>query len=179
MALFLVEFAQAAKTRVDIEPLLADVSKVVQTSGGEMIEAQIAMDLQRVYVVIEHASQDPLAGALERAKLPIHDIAPVRLVGTTLDTVKASMGAAEYLVEWDLPPSLTMETYLARKQAKSPLYANVPEVKFLRTYVREDMDKCLCFYDAPDEEAVRRARDVVGAPVDRLTRLAGTCNDEG
>lgn len=44
---------------------------------------------------------------------------------------------------------------------------------FLRTYVREDMDKCLCFYDAPDETAVRRAREAVTTPIDRLHRLEG------
>jgi myo-inositol catabolism protein IolC len=64
-----------------------------------------------------------------------------------------------------------MERYLARKAAKSPQYATVPEVQFLRTYVREDMLKCLCFYDAPDEPAVRRARDAVEAPIDRVSRL--------
>jgi hypothetical protein len=48
----------------------------------------------------------------------------------------------------------------------------VPEVRFLRTYVCEDMSKCLCFYLAHDEAAVRRAREVVGAPVTRLVRLA-------
>ena len=31
--------------------------------------------------------------------------------------------------------------------------------------------KCLCFYDGPDEDAVRHARDVVSTPVDRLARL--------
>ncbi|SKX46450.1 alpha-helical coiled-coil protein [Mycobacteroides abscessus subsp. massiliense] len=75
---------------------------------------------------------------------------------------------AGYLVEWDLPADLDMQTYLARKKAKAPKYADVPEVSFLRTYVREDMDKCLCFYDAPDEEAVLRARKAVDTPVDRL-----------
>jgi hypothetical protein len=34
------------------------------------------------------------------------------------------------------------------------------------------MLKCLCFYDAPDEAAVLRAREVVSAPVDRLHALA-------
>jgi hypothetical protein len=75
------------------------------------------------------------------------------------------------LVEWDLPAGLEMDAYLARKKEKSPLYAQVPEVKFLRTYVREDMARCLCFYNAPDQEAVVKARQVVQAPVDRLTRV--------
>jgi myo-inositol catabolism protein IolC len=39
--------------------------------------------------------------------------------------------------------------------------------------VREDMVKCLCFYDALDEAAVRRARDVVSTPITRLNSLAG------
>jgi hypothetical protein len=64
-----------------------------------------------------------------------------------------------------------MEQYLARKKANSPKYAEVPEVSFLRTYVREDTAKCLCFYNAPDEAAVERARQAVGTPFDRLFKL--------
>lgn len=41
----------------------------------------------------------------------------------------------------------------------------------MRTYVREDAIKCLCLYDAPDEDAVRRARAAVSTPIDRLTRI--------
>jgi hypothetical protein len=67
-----------------------------------------------------------------------------------------------------------MDAYLARKRANAPRYAEVPEVRFLRTYVCEDMSRCLCFYLAHDEAAVRRAREAVGAPVSRLTPLAGT-----
>jgi hypothetical protein len=66
-----------------------------------------------------------------------------------------------------------MDRYLARKREKAPLYANVPEVAFLRTCVREDMRKCLCFYAAPDEAAVRRAREAVSTPITRLNALAG------
>lgn len=46
-----------------------------------------------------------------------------------------------------------------------------PEVCFLRTYVREDMAKCLCLYDVPDEDAVCRARAVVETPFDPVTLL--------
>jgi hypothetical protein len=76
-------------------------------------------------------------------------------------------------VEWDFPAGLTMDAYLERKKAKAPLYAQVPEVRFLRTYVCEDMSKCLCLYQAPDAAAVRRAREVVTTPVSRLSPLAG------
>ena len=78
---------------------------------------------------------------------------------------------ADYLVEWDIPAEITMEQYLTRKKANAPKYAEVPEVSFLRTYVREDTAKCLCFYDAPDEDAVLRARKAVSTPIDRLFKL--------
>jgi hypothetical protein len=95
----------------------------------------------------------------------------LRLVGAEPAQLKASRPGAGYLVEWDLPAELDMDTYLARKKAKAPRYADVPEVSFLRTYVREDMAKCLCFYDAADEDIVRRGRAAVDTPIDRLHAL--------
>jgi len=87
------------------------------------------------------------------------------------DDIKKLKKDADYLVEWDIPAEITMEQYLTRKKANAPKYAEVPEVSFLRTYVREDTAKCLCFYDAPDEDAVLRARKAVSTPIDRLFKL--------
>ena len=95
----------------------------------------------------------------------------VRLVGAELDDIKKLKKDADYLVEWDIPAEITMEQYLTRKKENAPKYAEVPEVSFLRTYVREDTAKCLCFYDAPDEDAVLRARKAVSTPIDRLFKL--------
>jgi hypothetical protein len=173
MALFLIEFATADVGREGMRPWLDALADRVARSGGTLVEAQVAADLGRTYVIAEHDSQGTLAEALKDTRPPAADVAEVRLVGATLADVKAARGTANYLVEWDLPVGLTMDRYLSRKKEKSPLYAQVPEVKFLRTYVREDMAKCLCFYDAPDKDAVKRAREVVQAPIDRLTRVEG------
>ncbi len=173
MSLFLVEFAPPDRAAGGVRALLDAAERAAVGSGGEVVEAQVARDLGRVYVVVESSSRDALAAALADGALPIppHDVAQVRLVGSTLDAVKAARGRATHLVEWDLPDSLTMDRYLERKRQNSVHYAKVPEVRFLRTYVREDMDKCVCLYDAPDEDCVRRAREAVMAPVDRLTRI--------
>ncbi len=80
----------------------------------------------------------------------------VRLVGEELEKVKANKDIVNYLVEWNLPEHLTMDQYLERKKKNSVHYEEVPEVQFARTYVCEDMTKCLCFYDAPDQDAVER-----------------------
>ena len=172
MALVLVELKPAVGSREELTPIFDRIAALVRGDGGEVIEIQVGAGLTPVYLVAEHAEPAGLSAALSASGEAVRDVAEVRLVGATLDQVKASRGVADYLVEWDLPATLTMDTYLARKREKSPLYAKVPEVRFLRTYVREDMAKCLCLYDAPDEDAVCRARAAVETPFDRVTCLA-------
>lgn len=140
-------------------------------AGGELIELQASVDQGRLYAVVEHEAPGALETAFAAAEVGAFEVSEVRLVGPTLDEVKAARGDAGYLVEWDFPSDLTMETYLANKKAKAPRYAQVPETTFLRTYVCEDMTKCLCFYDAPSEEAVLRAREAVDTPVTRVGRV--------
>lgn len=175
MALFLLEFSSSPRSRDEVRPLLDRVAEAVRRAGGEFIEAQVPTHIEPVYVVVEHgderAGEVALQRALDEGGVPARAIARVRLVGATLDDVKASRRAADYLVEWDFPAGLTMDAYLTRKKANAPRYAQVPEVRFLRTYVCENMSKCLCFYLAHDEATVRRAREAVSAPVTRLARL--------
>ena len=178
MSLVLIELEPASNASVGSVPdILGIIESALSQRGGEFIEAQVTGSRDRIFAIVEGATVDGARSALEEAGLVVDDAASVRLVGADLATIKASRPASGYLVEWDLPDGLTMDDYLARKKAKSPLYAQVPETTFQRTYVREDMVKCLCFYDAPDEDAVRRARDVVSAPIDRLHHLADVRSD--
>lgn len=167
MPLFLTEIAPSTS----VDALLKTVQTAVTEAGGEFIEAQVTADQGRVFIILEANSPEGLQTALAGAGIPTDSLDPVRLVGADLAEVKRTRPASGYLVEWDIPSGITMDAYLARKKEKSPLYAQVPETTFQRTYVREDMVKCLCFYDAPDEAAVIRAREVVSTPIDRLHRL--------
>lgn len=172
MTLYLYEITAEREDRTTVDRLLKDLDGRIHDAGGELIEAQVTRDTNRVFAIAEFATQ---AASFDATALGVDEVSgphPVRLVGADLAALKAARPAAGYLVEWDLPAELTMDAYLARKKANAPKYANVPEVSFLRTYVREDMNKCLCFYDGPDEAAVLRARDAVETPVDRLYRLA-------
>jgi len=171
LSLFLIEFDTAREGSPDALTLLDQTSRAAEKAGGEVIETHVAPSLKRAYVVVEHERENGLKAGLAVAGVPEHDLAQVRLVGASLEDVKANKTAPGFLVEWDFPEGLEMDTYLARKKEKAPLYAQVPEVSFRRTYVREDMMKCLCLYDAPDEDAVLHAREVVSTPVDRLARL--------
>ncbi len=174
MSLFLLELPLGTAGRDEAQELLERVADAAEGAGGEVLEAAVTGDHTRAFVVIS-APERAVAHAAGRVSgLPFTGPDQVRLVGASESDVRAARGtSARYLVEWDFPAELTMETYLERKREKSPLYAEVPEVTFLRTYVREDMSKCLCLYDAGCEADVRRARDVVQTPISRLHDLGG------
>ena len=172
MALYLIELTPATASKDEATALIETVSNSLSESA-ELIETQVSADHKLIFAIIESentAFAPALTAAIgERASVVGPD--EVRLVGAELDDIKKLKKDADYLVEWDIPAEITMEQYLTRKKANAPKYAEVPEVSFLRTYVREDTAKCLCFYDAPDEDAVLRARKAVSTPIDRLFKL--------
>ena len=155
MSLQLFELVPATPSREAAQALIARVSQAVEAAGASVLESQVTASHERIFTVVELDSDDAtaLTEAVRSAAADAEVTGPdeVRLVGAELEDVRA----------------------LARKKANSPKYAQVPEVSFLRTYVREDTVKCLCFYDAPDEEAVVRAREAVSTPIDRLHALEG------
>lgn len=173
MTLYLYEITTDATATPEVGQLLKVLDAEIARGGGELIETQVTAQRRRLFAVAEFAAEATELDAAQLAAATVAGPHPVRLVGADLAELKAARPQAGYLVEWDLPADLDMDSYLARKKANAPRYADVPEVQFLRTYVREDMDKCLCFYDAPDEAAVRRARDAVSTPIDRLYGLDG------
>lgn len=173
MPLFLIETVPSSPDHAGVQTLLSALSDT-GLPGAEVVESQVPADHSRVFTIVEAddaAAVTGLGEAVGAAATEVQGPDEVRLVGAELDDIKALKSDAQYLVEWDIPAEITMETYLARKKANAPKYAEVPETSFLRTYVREDTAKCLCFYDAPDQDAVVRARDAVSTPIDRIWSL--------
>lgn len=170
MSLYLVEVALGGRNESEISEAL-DAFASALSGDGELIEAQVGVEAGRAYLVAEAADSAHVADAARAAGLSVDNAKEVNLVGAELADVKNRAGKANYLVEWNLPEGLTMERYLKRKQEKSVHYAEVPEISFERTYVCTDMSKCLCFYDSPSEELVKKARELVEAPIDTLTTL--------
>lgn len=169
MSLFLVESTiNEVSSKNEFKSL---VEKVHTTESVEVIEVQVAKDFSRSYFILESLEQDVAISALQSQGISIDLVKEVRLIGKELDEVKAGGEQVNYLVEWEIPAEITMEKYLERKKKNSVKYEEVPDVKFSRTYVCEDMTKCLCFYDAPDEAAVKRAREAVQTPITSLTEL--------
>lgn len=177
MSLFLFETVPAEATRDAAQGIITAIGETAREHGGAVLESQVTTGNARIFTIVEFDGGDAgalSAGIRERlgdAAREIDGPHEVRLVGAELEDIRALPRPAGYLVEWDIPAEIDMETYLNRKRANSPKYAEVPEVSFLRTYVREDTVKCLCFYEAEDERDVLRAREAVSAPVDRLHQL--------
>ena len=171
MDLYMTEKLTETEDKNQLEEIVSTLAEVIKATGGEPVEFFFGEGLKTVYSISEVPSKIALEAQLTKSEISYKEVSQVRIVGATVDEVRQHSQDATYLVEWDLPADLSMDTYLQRKKEKSPLYANVPETTFLRTYVREDMDKCVCLYDAPDEAAVVRARECVDTPIDRMTTI--------
>lgn len=118
MTLHLYEISVAPVDTPDVTQLLKEIDARIHRDGGELIEAQVTSEARRIFVIAEFDYEvapwdsDPIGA--EQVSGP-H---AVRLVGADLDQLKSARPAAGFLVEWDLPADLDMETYLARKKAK-------------------------------------------------------------
>lgn len=173
MSLYLVEsvLASLVKDQDSFEKKAAAIQESLSAQGATLIEIQVSKDFSRAFFIIESEERNTINESLRALEVPVSLIKPVRLIGQDLEKVKQAADVVNYLVEWNLPENLTMDQYLDRKKTNSVHYAEVPEVAFSRTYVCEDMTKCLCFYDAPDESTVKKAREAVKAPIDTITEI--------
>ncbi|MDM5231960.1 DUF4242 domain-containing protein [Lysinibacillus pakistanensis] len=170
MNLYLVE--STVNEITNKEQFSALVERISDSQDVAVIEVQVAKDFSRAYFIVEANEEAQATAALIAQHVQADLVKEVRLVGKELEDVKQNQEVVNYLVEWEIPAEITMDQYLARKKKNSVHYEEVPEVHFSRTYVCEDMSKCLCFYDAPDEAAVKRAREAVQTPITSLTELA-------
>jgi hypothetical protein len=80
---------------------------------------------------------------------------------------------ARYMVERTFPDGLTVP--ITEEGAASCLgvvdrNAQVG-VTWVHSYVNEDKTKTFCVYDGPDPDAIRKAAERTGLPIDRITKV--------
>ena len=78
-----------------------------------------------------------------------------------------------YLVERTFPDELSLPGPHQEAQARLIFAENnaLDGVTWVHSYVVPDRKKSFCIYDAPTPEAVRRAAQRNGLPVDRITEV--------
>jgi len=172
MSLYLVEtlFRGAVQDAASFREQTDRIQKAIAERDVRLLEVQVSQGFERAFFILE-GEESAIRESLDAIGLAVSLLKEVRLIGKQPEELAPSAEGLNYLVEWNLPEHLTMEQYLERKKTNSVHYAEVPEVSFSRTYVCEDMTKCLCFYKAPDEAAVKRAREAVRAPIDSITAI--------
>ena len=79
-----------------------------------------------------------------------------------------------YMVERTFPDGLEIPLTDERAATCSTVVGRNAEVgvTWVHSYVSEDKRKTFCAYDGPSPDAVRRAADANGLPVDRVTLVS-------
>ena len=76
-----------------------------------------------------------------------------------------------YIIERSVPP-LSREQLDAAGRRSLEVLQEMPEVRWIRSYVSDVEGKIYCEYDAPSAEAVREHARRAGLPVDRISEVA-------
>ena len=76
-----------------------------------------------------------------------------------------------YIIERSVP-GLSREMLLEAGRRSVAVLSDMPDVRWIRSYVSDADGKIYCEYDAPSVEAVREHARRAGMPVDRVSEIA-------
>jgi hypothetical protein len=76
-----------------------------------------------------------------------------------------------YIIERSVPP-LTPDELNAAGRRSVQVLADMPDVKWIRSYVSDAEGKIYCEYDAPSIDAILEHARRAGLPVDRVSEVA-------
>jgi hypothetical protein len=76
-----------------------------------------------------------------------------------------------YIIERNVP-GLTNEALEAAAQRSKAVLDEMPEVRWIRSYVSATDGKIYCEYDAPSPEAIREHARRAGLPADRISEVS-------
>ena len=76
-----------------------------------------------------------------------------------------------YLIERSVP-GLSRDALTEAGRRSVAVLAEMPEVRWIRSYVSDVDGKIYCEYDAPSVEAIREHARRAGLPVDRVSEIA-------
>jgi Protein of unknown function (DUF4242) len=76
-----------------------------------------------------------------------------------------------YIIERTVP-ALSREDLDATVRRSMAVLADMPEVRWIRSYVSDVEGKIYCEYDAPSPEAIYEHARRAGVPVDRVSLVA-------
>jgi uncharacterized protein DUF4242 len=90
------------------------------------------------------------------------------------DAVTGGAALPRYVVERTFPDGLVVPTTAEGATTCLGVVDRNAEqgVTWVQSYVSDDKRSTFCVYDGPDPEAIRRAAERTGLPVDRITKVS-------
>jgi uncharacterized protein DUF4242 len=76
-----------------------------------------------------------------------------------------------YIIERSVP-GLSRDALSEAGRRSNAVLADMPDVRWIRSYVSDVDGKIYCEYDAPSAEAIREHARRAGLPVDRISEIA-------
>ena len=76
-----------------------------------------------------------------------------------------------YIIERSIPP-LSRHEIDAAAMRSSAVLREMPDIRWIRSYVSDAEGKIYCEYDAPSPEAIREHARRAGLPVDRISQVS-------
>lgn len=76
-----------------------------------------------------------------------------------------------YIIERSVP-GMTRDQLNAAGRKSNQVLAEMPDVRWIRSYVSDEEGKIYCEYDAPSVEAVLEHARRAGLPVDKVSKVA-------
>jgi hypothetical protein len=76
-----------------------------------------------------------------------------------------------YIIERSVP-ALSRDALEAASRRSIAALSDMPQVRWIRSYVSDVEGKIYCEYDAPSPEAIREHARRAGLPVDRIAEVA-------
>jgi hypothetical protein len=76
-----------------------------------------------------------------------------------------------YIIERSVP-GLTREQLMDAGRRSVAALAEMPDIRWIRSYVSDAEGKIYCEYDAPSPEAIREHARRAGLPADRISEIA-------
>lgn len=76
-----------------------------------------------------------------------------------------------YVIERSIA-GLTRDQLFDAGRRSAAVLANMPHVRWIRSYVSEAEGKMYCEYDAPSVDAIREHARLAGLPADRIAEIA-------
>jgi Protein of unknown function (DUF4242) len=76
-----------------------------------------------------------------------------------------------YIIERTVPP-LSRDQLEAAGRRSNAVLSDMPQVRWIRSYVSDVEGKIYCEYDAPSPEAIREHARRAGLPVDSIAEVA-------